>query len=152
VHGFAEAAAALGGPYVELAERAAGWAISRPVAPGWDWARRTGHANPLDTSTAAITAAGLARLMALRCTATPARQCGEWLAALHDLLGEASAHVSARPGQLGRFSGQRYLWDPSRGVDYRGEYLMGTDYLLEALAIKRGSSASATTRSTASGR
>jgi unsaturated chondroitin disaccharide hydrolase len=153
VHGFAEAAQALGGPWVALAERTADWTAARSASPGWDWSRPAGRRNPLDTSAAAIAAAGLDRLIALRCApAASAGHCAAWAAASERLVRRASAHVSARPGQLGRFAGQRYLWDPSRKIDYRGEYLMGTDYLLEALATRRGSSASATTRSTASGR
>jgi unsaturated chondroitin disaccharide hydrolase len=153
VRGYAEAAQALGGPWIPVAERAADWAAERSASPGWDWARPAGRRNPLDTSAAAITAAGLERLLTLRCTpAAAASGCAAWAAAAHRLTRRAAAHVSARPGQLGRFDGQRYLWDPSRRIDYRGEYLMGTDYLLEALASSRGSSVSATTRSTASGR
>jgi hypothetical protein len=153
VRGFAEAAQALGGRWVELAERTADWAAARSASPGWDWSGPVGRGNPLDTSAAAITAAGLERLIALRCRTAPAApRCGAWLAAATRFVRRAAAHVSGRPGALGRFAGQRYLWDPSRRIDYRGEYLMGTDYLLEALASRRGSSASATTRSTASGR
>jgi hypothetical protein len=152
VRGYAEAAAALGGPWVDLAERTADWAAARSASPGWDWAVRAGRRNPLDTSAAAITAAGLERLIDLRCAAAAADRCAAWTAAADRLVRRAAAHVSARPGALGRFDGQRYLWDPSRRIDYRGEYLMGTDYLLEALASRRGSRTSATTRSTASGR
>jgi hypothetical protein len=149
VHGFAEAAAALGGPWVELAARTADWTAARTATPGWDWAKPVGRGNPVDLSAAAIAAAGLRRTVALGCA--PAR-CTAWSAAADRLLRRATAGVSALPGSLGRFGGQRYLWDPSRRIDYRGEYLMGTDYLLEALASSRGSSSSATTRSTASGR
>jgi unsaturated chondroitin disaccharide hydrolase len=151
VRGYAEAAQALGGPWIDVAERAADWAAGRPASPGWDWNQPASRDNPLDTSAAAITAAGLTRLIALRCTPASAR-CSAWAAARARLLRRARAHVSARPGELGRFSGQRYLWDPGREVDYRGEYLMGTDYLLEALSSSRGSSVPATSRSTASGR
>jgi unsaturated chondroitin disaccharide hydrolase len=154
VHGFAEAAGALGGPWDEVAERAADWTAARSASPGWDWSRPAGARNPADTSAAAIAAAGLTRLTALRCVpgGAAADRCASWSAAAHRLLRRSLHAVSTRPGSLGRFSGQRYLWDPSRRIDYRGEYLMGTDYLLEALSSSRGSSASATTRSTASGR
>jgi unsaturated chondroitin disaccharide hydrolase len=149
VRGFAEAAAALGGTWVEVAARIADWVAARSAAPGWDWARPAGRGNPVDLSAAAIAAAGLRRTAALGCA--PAR-CATRRAAADRLLRRATAAVSARPGSLGRFGGQRYLWDPTRRIDYRGEYLMGTDYLLEALASSRGSSSSATTRSTAAGR
>jgi hypothetical protein len=152
VRGYAEAAQAVGGPWTGVAERTADWASARADrAPGWDWALPRAAGNPLDTSAAAITAAGLERLIALRC-GTASERCAAWERASAALIDRASEHVSDAPGRLGRFDGQRYLWDPSRRIDYRGEYLMGTDYLLEALAIRRGSSTSATTRSTASGR
>jgi unsaturated chondroitin disaccharide hydrolase len=155
VRGFAEAAGPLGGPWVELAERTADWIVPRSDGvPGWDWDVPRRASNPGDTSAAAIAAAGLARLHDLRCVGAeqaPADRCAAWGRARAELLSTALRFVSRTPGSLGRFSGQRYLWDPSRRIDYRGEYLMGTDYLLEALASSRGSSASATTRSTASG-
>jgi hypothetical protein len=156
IRGYAEAAQALGGPWVDVAERTADWIAARPAGvPGWDWNLRRAKANPGDTSAAAIAAAGLGRVLGLRCRAAApaatAERCGAWAAAQDRLLATALRSVSKRPGTLGRFSGQRYLWDPSRRIDYRGEYFMGTVYLLEALAISRGSSLSATTASTAAG-
>jgi hypothetical protein len=149
VRGFAEAAPA-DARWAEVAGRTADWIATRGAGvPGWDWSVRRGLRNPGDTSAAAISAAGLSRLLSLPCAL--ADRCADWARARDGLLATAVRAVSRAPGSLGRFSGQRYLWDPSRRIDYRGEYTMGTDYLLEALAISRGSSASATTRSTASG-
>jgi unsaturated chondroitin disaccharide hydrolase len=151
VRGFAEAAQALGDPWTEVATRTADWIAARPSTPGWDWARPAGKRNPADRSAAAIAAAGVRRTIALACPSVPAARCAAWRKAAARLTEQAVAAVSTRPGSLGRFSGQRYLWDPSRRIDYRGEYLMGTDYLLEALSSSRGSSSAATTASTASG-
>jgi unsaturated chondroitin disaccharide hydrolase len=157
IRGYAEAAQAIGGPWVDVAERTADWIASRPGGvPGWDWnVARRAQDNPGDTSAAAISAAGLARVLELRCRpaalAATAERCAAWSAARDRLLATALRGVSTRPGTLGRFSGQRYLWDPSRRIDYRGEYFMGTVYLLEALAISSGSSLAATTASTAAG-
>jgi hypothetical protein len=140
--GFATAGAA----WAPVAARTADWIVARGGAtPGWDWARPAGPGNPRDTSAAAIAAAGLGRLIAAGCGA----RCAAWTHARDALLADALRHVSGTPGRLGRFDGQRYLWDPSRRIDSRGEYLMGTDYLLEALS-SRGSRRSATVRSTAS--
>jgi hypothetical protein len=160
VRGFAEAAPRQP-RWTAVAERTADWIATRPAGvPGWDWDVASGADNPGDTSAAAIAAAGLARLHRARCVwppapgdpaRPPADRCAAWTRARDGLLRTAVRAVSTRPGSLGRFSGQIYLWDPSRRIDYRGEYTMGTDYLLEALAISRGSSASATTRSTAAG-
>jgi hypothetical protein len=156
IRGYAEAAQALGGPWVDVAERTADWIAARPAGvPGWDWNVRRTQANPGDTSAAAIAAAGLARLVALRCGSPApvpgAERCNAWDAARERLLAAALRNVSTRAGTLGRFDGQRYLWDPSRRIDYRGEYFMGTVYLLEALAISDGNSLAATSPSTAAG-
>jgi hypothetical protein len=159
VRGYAEAAPRLGGAQ-DIAERTADWIARRTTgAPGWDWNAKLGRRNPLDTSAAAIAAAGLERLTQFRCTAATATtapladpdRCAAWGRASDLLLARAIDHVSRAPGTLGRFHGQRYLWDPARRIDYRGEYTMGTVYLLEALASRRGSRTEATTRSTAAG-
>jgi hypothetical protein len=144
--------------WLDVAERLADWVAARGGRiPGWDWSVPRTARNPGDSSAAAIAAAGLGRVLALACAPrspapAAAERCATWRRTRAALLRTAVRDISRTPSSLGRFTGQRYLWDPSRRIDYRGEYLMGTDYLLEALASSRGSSVSATTRSTASGR
>jgi hypothetical protein len=140
IHGFAFAAKELRDPALgSVAAQAASYLeLQLPEFGGPPFDLTSPRPVPIDTSVAGIAAAGLWHLSAHRC-ALGKVECdgaGRWRALARRLERVAMRYVTRTP-PVGRLMQQTYYYelDNPRRRD-RGEFTFGTDYLLEAVALR----------------